>query len=194
MKIEIKSDGHQLDKIQDCEYVLVSDTNNISVTFSQPQQAFWFETSSYIDNTTYGEIFNKIYIILNEDNESLIAKRIGMRFVNKFQCGSKNDIKKILKHDKSKIIIEMLNDDSLSRVIAYKEYNKDGNKGRVQYGVINKFYPAVISTFDITLDIDVYVDSQIQLNEWISKIGELNHEAYSYFESMINEKFMESLK
>jgi len=122
------------------------------------------------------------------------SKRIGMRFINEFPCDNIDSIKKVLRLEKAKIVTEMLKDINLSRSLAYTEYNHDGRKARVQYGVSNKFYPSVISKYDLVLDIDVYYDLQMQIDGWASAISEINHAAYDYFTSTINQKYLEAMR
>ncbi len=88
----------------------------------------------------------------------------------------------------------LLDDINISRAIAYQEYNADGNKTRVQYGIANKYYPAVISSYDLVLDIDAYFDTNILLEDWSAKISDLNHTAYSCFIETMNEKYLLGLK
>ncbi len=192
--IDINNGNPTLSKTNDYEYVLVSDSKMISMTFSKLQSAFWFETSNYIDNTKYEDIFKRLHEILQKISTSMKSKRIGMRFINEFPCNEIGNIKKVLRTEDAKVIIELLKDKNLTRALAYKEFNKDGRKARIQYGVANKFYPSVITRYDLILDIDVYYDLQMQIDSWDSIIAELNHAAYDYFTFAINSKYLEAMR
>ena len=162
--------------------------------FSKAQNAFWLETSAYQDNSTYKDIFEEVNRIFLEVWPTAISKRIGMRFINEFKCQTTSEIKRVFKLKKANIVLGILDDTNISRAIAYQEYNTDGRKSRVQYGIANKYYPAVISSFDLVLDIDVYFDTNIPLEEWSVKISDLNHTAYDHFIETMNEKYLLGLK
>jgi len=192
--LDLSSGQPEMKKTKDFEYVLVSDTRNISMTFSKPQSAFWLQSSAYQDNSTYKEIFDGVMVAFREKYPDIVSKRIGMRFINEFKCSGVKEIKKIFKTKKANIVISLLEEKALSRAIAYLEYNCDGRKTRLQYGIFNKFYPSVINSYDLGLDIDAYFDIQISVTEWAGKISELNHAAYDFFIDTMNEEYLERLK
>jgi len=75
-----------------------------------------------------------------------------------------------------------------------EEYNNEGMKMRFQYGIPNKFYPSVITVFDLVLDIDSFIESESSVNEWEGIISKLNHAAYGKFVKEINPNYIEDLK
>jgi uncharacterized protein (TIGR04255 family) len=195
VKIGFSSDGKPtMEQTVDHEDVLVSDSRKVSLTFSRPQSAFWLGSTFYNDNSIYKKLLQQIQDVVNNRFPNTIAKRIGMRYVNEFTCQSTKEISRIFKTEKASIVRGLLKDNYLSRALAYQEYNCDGRKARVQYGVVNKFYPSLITIYDLILDIDAYYDMPITQNEWVSKVSELNHTAYGFFVEVMNDQYLERLR
>lgn len=88
----------------------------------------------------------------------------------------------------------MANEPELSRIIGVEEYNNDGYKLRFQYGIPNKFYPSVMTVYDLIMDIDSYIESTSTISEWEQIIVNLNHAAYRKFINEINENYLKELK
>ena len=88
----------------------------------------------------------------------------------------------------------MASQDNINRVISQEEYNFDNNKCRIQYGILNKYYPAILKNYDLTLDIDSFDNTFQNYQEWDKTIDELNHTAYKMFVNCINEKQFNNLK
>lgn len=177
------------------DYVLVSEEKSLSMTFSEMQCAFWLESNQYKDNSLYKGIMNKVANVVEDLSSEVKSKRIGLRYINQFQCKTKRNISKIYGKRLSLLTRAMLNEEDLqSRVIGMEEYNNDGFKMRFQYGIPNKFYPAVIAVFDLLLDIDSFVESESGPTEWESLISSLNHAAYGKFIKEMNPKYLEALK
>jgi len=177
------------------DYVLTSESRNISMTFSDTQSAFWLETSSYKNNTVYKEIIKQTIDIIKDCSDDVESKRIGLRYVNEFECKQQNDIKRIFDKRLSTIVKNMLSSDNLIRTIGMEEYNtEDQNFLRLQYGIPNKFYPSKLAMYDLLLDIDSYSSTTNNINDWEQLISTLNHSAYNIFKTTLNEKFLDKLK
>lgn len=176
------------------DFVLVSETNSVSMTFSELQNAFWIECSQYKNNSVYKEIIkNLVEEVLALCNETE-AKRIGLRYINEFNCDKIKNINRIYGNRLSLIVKAMINENSQSRVIGMEEYNNDGYKLRLHYGVPNKFYPSVITVCNLLLDIDSFIESKCNVNDWQEIITQLNHSAYEQFIKLISPKYLEELK
>jgi uncharacterized protein (TIGR04255 family) len=177
------------------DYVLVSEKKSLSMTFSETQCAFWLESNQYRDNSLYKGIMNNVVDVVESLGNEVKSKRIGLRYINQFQCKTKRNIGKIYGKRLSSLVRAMLSEeDTLSRIIGMEEYNNDGFKMRFQYGIPNKFYPAVIAVFDLLMDIDSFVESESGPAEWKEIISSLNHAAYGKFVKEINPKYLEDLK
>lgn len=136
-------------------YVLHAD-NGVQLILNTSQKIISFESNSYIDNSVYvGRLSAIIEKINNQGIVGLMSSRIGMRFINLFPCEKKESIKKILQKPNDKAIIDSLAKDNLNRSVFVEQYNNGNHFVRVQYGIFNKFYPALIRNLDVTLDIDV---------------------------------------
>lgn len=196
--ITVTGETHDLDKKESFNYVLTSDQKELSITFSEQEKAFWIESSQYKSNEAYKETISKIVsaasMINSERGVDFIVGRIGLRYINQFDCKNQESIGKVYCKRLSSIIRAMLKEDSIVRAIGVEEYNASGNRLKIQYGVPNKFYPSKISSYDLLLDIDSYIISSIDLFEVENVIRELNHAAYKVFENSLNPKYLQKLK
>lgn len=193
-EVKFTSDKSELNKVEDFDYVLTNDEKRFSMTFSKIQNSFWFETRNYINRDTYIPLLTEVLKEAQSLGLNLIARRIGMRFINKFNCLNPKSISKIFNSDISKNLKHRLNQNNLSRIICQEEFNNETCKIRVQYGIPNKFYPAILNNYDLLLDIDSYIDTTQELNLWTEAIEALNHCAYNAFLDNINPTFINSLK
>lgn len=175
------------------DLVLINDTTNVSLTFSQDPLIILFETRQYLDNTTYESSISSIVAALTELNPDVLSKRIGMRYINEYQCANLKSIQKIYRRRIAQNIEKMADQEFISRVIGQEEYNYSNLKLRVQYGVPNKYYPGTLKNYDLLLDIDAFDDTQHKLDAWEPVLTELNHAAYKKFIDTINPKFLEEM-
>ena len=115
-EVKFTSDKSELNKVESFDYVLTSDKGRFSITFSKSQNTFWFETKNYINRDTYNAIINDIYEEAKKLGLNLVARRIGMRFINNFNCPNPKGISKIFKTEISKNILHLLTQSNLSRI------------------------------------------------------------------------------
>lgn len=172
------------------DYVLMSEKTTISMTISEVQNAFWLESSQYLNRLVYQNIVAELITVVSSFPPNIEAKRIGMRYVNEFKCEKSKDISRIFGKRLSAVTKNMLKPSSQSRVIAIEEYNNDDLKLRVQYGVMNKFYPARITVNDLILDIDSYAEVSSKPQDWQATIANLNHSAHKFFLLEMNENYI----
>ncbi len=194
INVNLNQDREEVKKERTPDYVLIDEAKSLNLTFSTFQNALFIETAKYVNNINYKECLKIVKDAIIELALNIQCKRIGMRYINSFQCKSPKDIGKVLSKEKAKIFTGICQKSQLSRIIVQEEYNTDNFKLRLQYGVPNKYYPAVMTTYDLLLDIDSYDDSNHSLEEWDDVIGNLNHAAYDVFVQSINPKYIESLK
>jgi uncharacterized protein (TIGR04255 family) len=193
-QVNFTSDKSEVNRLESFDYVLIKERERYSMTFSESQNAFWFETTNYVNNETYAGIIAELLISAQKNAVNISTRRIGMRFINNFNCSSSKRIAQIFNTEISKTLVQRLNQENISRVICQDEFNFDGNKVRVQFGIPNKFYPAIINNFDLLLDIDSFDDSMQEIVTIKETIGQLNHFAYKAFVSCVNSKYIDTLK
>lgn len=184
----------ELEKQQTPDYVLIDEGKAMLLTFSTFHNALTIESSKYINNNDYKEILKIVNEAIIKLGLPIQCKRIGIRFINNFQCKTMKDVHKIFNKDKAKNITSICQKNKISRVIIQEEYNLEYSKLRSQYGIPNKFYPSVMTTYDLLLDIDSFDDSTHSFEEWNEVIKNLNHIAYDEFIETMNPKYIESLK
>ena len=93
-----------------------------------------------------------------------------------------------------KAIIDSLAKVNLNRSVFVEQYNYSSYFVRVQYGIFNKFYPAVIKNLDITLDIDVYYGGLTPIADWTDVIRDYNHAAFEKFKEYVEPTYIAMMK
>ena len=177
------------------DFVLISEKSAMSMTFSEVQNSFWLESTQYRNNSLYKDLIKRITDIFTEISNETESKRIGLRYINEYTCEKNKDISRIYNKRLSSALKFMISEKNQSRVIGMEEYNNDdGYKLRLHYGIPNKFYPSIITTFDLLLDIDSFIERTCSIHEWGEVITNLNRAAYSKFINEINPKYLEELK
>ena len=194
INVNLQQNKEDVKKEQTPDYVLVDEERRLNLTFSTFQNALIIETSKYLNNVSYKDCLNIVYNAITKLGIQIQSKRIGMRYINSFQCKTMKDIAKVFSKNKSKVFTEICQREYLSRVIIQEQYNMGDYKLRSQYGIPNKFYPAIMTTYDLLLDIDSYDDSNHSFEEWDDVIKNLNHAAYDEFDQSITPKYKDSLK
>lgn len=184
----------ELIKEQTPDYVLIDEKRALILTLSTFQNALIIESSQYINNSSYKDILKIVNDAIIKLKLEIQCKRIGMRYINSFQCKTPKDIAKVFNRDKAKTITSICQENKISRVIVQEAYNLENSKLRSQYGIPNKFYPAVMTLYDLLLDIDSFDDTTHPFEEWDEVIRNLNHTAYDEFIKSMNPKYIESLK
>lgn len=193
-QVNFTTDKSEINQIEGYNYVLVNDNHRYSLQFSNSQNSIIFNTSNYIDKSTYSTIITELIKSANTHKIQLISKRIGMRFVNNFSCNSLKSISKFLNTTIAKNLAHIGLKEKLSRIVCQEEYNYDDSKVRLQYGIPNRFYPAILKNYDLLVDIDSYDDTLQENNNWENIISTLNHSAYNTFINTINQNLLTTLK
>jgi uncharacterized protein (TIGR04255 family) len=153
------------------------------------------ESNKYKDNTVYkGKIAKVIQTITELAGPEVGCNRIGLRYVNSFQCETEKDIARIFNANETKSIKVGLSKENVARVLMIIETNINDHQIRVQYGVPNRFYPSNITRPDLMLDIDVSSSGLQTIDEWEEVIVSLNHEAYETFRAYVKESYVNKLK
>ena len=192
--VHLDIDRHSVTERDFINYVLHTD-NGVQLILNTSQKIISFESNSYIDNSVYvSRLAAIIEKINNQGIVGLMSSRIGMRFINLFPCEKKENIKKILKKPNDKAIIDSLAKDNLNRSVFVEQYNNGNYFVRVQYGIFNKFYPAVIRNLDVTLDIDVYFGGLRPISEWTEDIRTYNHAAFDKFKEYVEPSYIETMQ
>lgn len=184
----------ELTKHEVFDFVLISEDSPASMTFSEVQNAFWIQCTQYRNNLIYKGFVKKVIKEISTICNDTEAKRIGLRYINEFNCEKVNNVGRIYGKRLSAITRAMMKDENQSRVIGVEDYNNDGYKLRLQYGIPNKFYPSVITSYHLLLDIDSYAENTCSISDFEKIISDLNHAAYAKFIKEMNPKYLEGLK
>lgn len=194
IRFDIGPKPPQMTEQKGTDYLLISDKISATVTFSQSQRFISIEMTRYSDYSSYRETLLFIEKALTDLGTNVAAIRIGMRFINEFPCTKSTEIRRILAKPYAAAAANLLVIPGTSRAIALIETNAPTHRSRIQFGVPNKFYPAIIQVPDITLDIDVFTEGATNIAEWSNTAKMLNHSAYSSFTEVVSENYRETLK
>lgn len=173
---------------------ILGDAPGVTLKLDSFEKAIIFMSLQYSDNTIYKDRLSNIVKCIEGQTPEAKAQRIGLRYINKFACPKIADISKILNPSESKSIKDSLNNDGIARTMIVHEYQSVSHMRRVQCGIPNKFYPSIISNYDLVLDIDVYSGGIMNIETWEENVSEYNHAAYDTFISYTKDTFVESLK
>jgi|GEM_PF-346422 hypothetical protein len=177
------------------DFILVHDEKKYRLSFANDWRTICFEAKSYIDRSTYVEPISQLHGVLSAVDSELMTTRIGMRFVNEFDSGELKNTSKVFIKDVANQIIKACSKDYVSRFIAQEMYNYNSDyKLKVQYGILNKYYPAILNNYDLYLDIDAFDNIHHSLSEWPEVLDALNHAAYNKFLEFMLPKYLEGLK
>jgi uncharacterized protein (TIGR04255 family) len=194
VKFKIDPQNTEVHKEETFDVICVSDINGITLTFSERDGSITFESNKYKDKDTYLGILNSLIQSFSTLKYDYSSRRIGMRFINEFTCDRKSNISKIFDKRLASTVRSMLSTESNSRVIAMEESTAEQYKSRVQYGVINKFYPEPIRLYDLLLDLDFYIDTPVALIDFGEITKTLNKAAFYLFKSCMNPAYLEKMK
>jgi uncharacterized protein (TIGR04255 family) len=167
----------------------------VKLEVSPIEKSIIFSSNYYTTDDLYKERLKQIVeVFATKTNGELQSRRIGMRYINSFPSMA-GQIPKVLNISETKILKDSLEKkDNLTRLIIVDEYLKEDYRIRVQYGIPNKFYPNVISSKDIILDIDVFSEGLQSISNWFSIVTQYNHAAFDTFVSYVRADVIESLR
>lgn len=183
----------EVNREQYLTYIL-GEAPSVTLKLDSFEKAIILMSLQYSDNSIYKDRLSHIISCIVKQNPEVKAQRIGIRYVNKFSCSKMADISKILNPSESKSIKDSLNNDGIARTMIVHEYQSISHMRRVQCGIPNRFYPSLISNYDVVLDIDVYSGGIMNIEVWEENVREYNHAAYDTFISYIKDTFVKSLK
>lgn len=137
----------------------------------------------YKDKSVYEDILNRLVSV------DWKARRVGLRYVNLFECPKAVGIGKILNAPYADVVKRMVMVDSVSRAISVQSRTTDqAHVHKIQFGVPNSGFPKRISSYDILLDIDAFYIGEIKSEECSELVADLNHEAYSIFTEFVTDR------
>ena len=141
--------------------------------------------------TTFDEfkqiILNSIQI-LEPENSSAIASRIGLRYINQLIIDEGNPFEwnEIIKEPLISMIKFVEIKEELSRLIGVIELNRSDYFIRFQYGWFNSEYPSPIAKKEFVLDYDCYSEDEIGISSILSQVELFHREIKKLFkDSMI---------
>lgn len=183
----------QVDKQEFITYIL-GKSPEVVLKLDGFERSIILTSNQYKDNSIYKDKLHGIVTLLRDKHSDLSASRIGMRYINKFPCTKPSDIGKYLDTSDASCIKSSLKREDISRTMLVHEYQLGDFQARIQCGIPNKFYPSVITNYELVLDIDVYGVGAQPITRWEESVRDYNHGAYSYFTKYIKSTIIESLR
>ena len=166
----------------------------VTLTLNGFERCIVLNSSHYLNNSVYRERLARIVDLLKEVSPEVAASRIGMRYINVFPTNNPAEIGKYLNPVEANCIKETLKRDSISRAVLVHEYQLGDYQARIQCGVPNKFYPSVITNYELVLDIDVYGLGVQPLTSWQDSVRDYNHGAYDMFTRYVKQSFIDAIR
>ena len=192
--LNILVEEENLEKRDFVNYVFNS-SDGTTLKLQTREKAFVFETNHYLDNSIYKERLNVLIgMIMTAVGDQVTARRIGLRYVNSFPCAKVADVRKVLNLTYGATVSSILKSEQLTRAIVLEEYQHEDCYARVQYGIPNKFYPSLIKSLDLLLDIDVFQAGAQFITDWAESVKVCNHKAFEVFRLFIKEDYLGKLK
>lgn len=166
----------------------------ITLTLDCFEKSIVLESSHYENNGVYKQRFAKIVKLISEMQSAASAQRIGMRYINKFQCLKSSEISKFFNASEASCIKNTLKQEKISRAMLVHEYQYGDFQARVQCGIPNKYYPSIISNYELVLDIDVFGIGVQTIDSWEDAVRDYNHGAYDLFLQYIKPSLLDDLR
>lgn len=132
---------------------------------------------------------------ISKIDTNIHIKRTGLRYVNVFpnQTNSYAELGEKF-HSMIASSFACIDDvGNLSRMIGITEYIHDEVKCRVQSGIFNSDYPAVIKNREFVLDIDAFIDTPHRFSNINELFDSLHVVIQGKFESLISKKLRDEL-
>ena len=159
------------------------------------ERAFILNTNSYLDRSNYlDDIQNLIRIVTSLTQGQCKALRIGMRFINVFECDKPSSYTKMFNKDEGRLLALMRGKSQICRALLVNEYQTENGLARVQFGFPNKFYPSLLHDNEVILDIDSFSNGLQEVKDWADILEALNHKAYDLFLQYMNQEYIQILK
>lgn len=166
----------------------------ITLTLDCFEKCIVLESSHYDNNGVYKQRLANIVALIREMQPEASAQRIGMRYINKFPCLKPSEISKYFNTAEANNIKSTLKQKNISRAVLVHEYQFGDYQARVQCGIPNKYYPSVISNYELVLDIDVFGLGVQHIDSWEEAVRDYNHGAYDMFLHYVKPSLLEDLK
>lgn len=126
---------------------------------------------------------------------NVLISRTGVRFVNvfDFEIDSFQRMNDYFSEAISKPIVSIINPEECVRSLLINEYLIGETKIRIQTGLFNPDYPAVIKRRHFVIDIDAFIDFPHQIHDVGSYLIDFHSKIQSMFESQITQKLRDEI-
>lgn len=157
---------------------------------------FLFDIRNYSTYEEMKEQFLSLVEILSDENEEMVIKRLGLRYINNIELKeseptkwekyiNKNMLSCFKVHDKKNIILRAMN----TLIFRY-----NGISMRFRYGMNNPDFPAKIKRKVFVLDLDAYYEGLVEIKNVQNNL-DISHEIIQEtFEKSITEELRKKMK
>lgn len=153
------------------------------------------ETSKYKDFASLQQLFEPVVKELFNSTAELAVKRLGLRYVNVISAPGKNPLEwsGIVNPKLSSMLGFVKGGNRISRAMGNMEFNFDGTGLRLQYGVLNPDYPAVVKRKEFVLDMDAFSPGLASFQQIMDEIKALHEHIEAVFESAIGDRLRRAM-
>jgi len=153
------------------------------------------ETSKYKDFASLQQLFEPVAKDLFNSAPDLAVKRLGLRYINVISAAGKNPLQwsGIVNPKLSSMLGFVKDSNRISRAIGNMEFNFDGIGLRLQYGVLNPDYPAVVKRKEFVLDMDAFSPGLASFGQMMDQLRALHEHVETVFENAIGGKLRKAM-
>lgn len=195
----VSPDGEKTIKEEKINLIEFQHHNNQNKVVTLMKNALIVEckNSEYKDFITLRDEINLIFSEFQKKYSIKQFNRIGLRYINEIFIPGKHPLKWDGYIDDNlckAIMANILGDSKPVRSMHQIEIKRDEVGILFNYGLFNKDYPNPIARPELILDYDYFINSLLETNEILDKLGHLNTLAEDMFESSIGDELRKKME
>jgi uncharacterized protein (TIGR04255 family) len=159
-------------------------------------RAFLFiEMSKYEGFDGLLQLFEPVVRELFSASPDLAIKRLGLRYINIVAPGGRNPLQwsGLINSKLSSMLGFAGGTSNISRAMGNMEFNFEGIGLKIQYGVFNPDYPAVVKRKEFVLDIDAFSPGLASYGQFMEQLTTLHGHVENVFELAIGERLRKAM-
>lgn len=165
-------------------------TEDRSSTLTISQNFIFLSTELYVDYETFSEPFLSILREIQTVFPDTYGSRFGLRYINVIRVDEPKPL--FWKDYLSESILGNFDtvpaDARLLKLVTQSEFRFENASFRLNFGIENPDYPAPVARKEFLLDLDAYLQGQIEINETKETLDNFHRHIQETFESLITDK------
>lgn len=195
-RINVNSEGTEERQEEVVEWEYRSKDRKKLIKISDHSMYLEYTQGKYTSYAGLRDDFLPVVESLFESREQLQIKRLGLRYIDKFEFAEPNptDWKRYFRQDLLSIFRLADDASSISRALHWLEFNFGDISLRFQYGMANPDYPAPIRQKIFTLDYDAYCMLLLQQDDVRCHLDRLHEKSRAKFEDVISDALRKKME